>query len=245
MSQVPQKESTRVAKFIASSGLYSRREAERLILANRVSVNDVLIEDLGRQITPSDTVKVDGTLVHPETDEKLWLFHKPKGYICSRRDENDRPTVYDILPEEYSKLHLVGRLDYNTEGLLLLTNSPSIKRYLELPSNNFIRVYKVRVFGNLSEATIQKLENGIYCEGLQYKPCKIIILEQNTSNTWLEISLQEGKYREIRNMMEYARCQVSRLIRTSYGEFTLGNLKPGALALVDQQHLYMDEGQSQ
>lgn len=235
MSEIQTKETVRIAKFIASSGKCSRREAERLILEKRVKLNGKLVEDLGRQVAKGDILLVDDEPIMPELEEKIWLFYKPRGCICSRSDEQGRKTIYDILPEEMAKVHLVGRLDYNTEGLIILTNSPSIKRHMEMPSSGLIRKYKVRILGSISKDMRETLERGITHEGMRYKPCKVKVVSSKHAdaiNTWLEISLSEGKYREIRNMMDFAGCQVNRLIRTAYGEFSLGDMRPYDLRIV-------------
>ncbi|MCE2993094.1 MAG: pseudouridine synthase [Alphaproteobacteria bacterium] len=236
MSEIQKKETVRIAKYIASSGKYSRREAERLIVDLRVKLNGKIVEDLGRQVAKDDIILVDDEPITPELKEKIWLFYKPRGCICSRSDEQGRKTIYDVLPKEMAKVHLVGRLDYNTEGLIILTNSPAIKRHMEMPSSGMIRKYKVRILGSISDDMRANLEKGITHEGMKYKPCKVKVLlpkKPDAINTWLEISLSEGKYREIRNMMDFAGCQVNRLIRTAYGQFSLGDMHPYELKSVD------------
>ena len=218
----------RIAKLIAHSGLCSRREAERWIEQGRVKVDGVRITSAALDVSPEQEIRVDGKLLAEPEKAALWMFHKPKGCITSRKDEKNRQTVYDFLPPEMQQLHTVGRLDFNSEGLLLLTNHPPLKRYLELPSTGWKRLYRVRVHGRPSDATLQQLAKGVTIEGIRYKPIEVTIESsadgKTPSNVWLQVTLTEGKNREIRKVFEHFGHPVSRLIRIGYGPFRLGKL---------------------
>jgi 23S rRNA pseudouridine2605 synthase len=216
----------RIAKIIAQSGYCSRREAEQLILEERVQVNGKIITSPVTLIT-DHSIKIDGKLINQKQEIKLWLFHKPKGIITTSKDPKNRKTVFDILPKNLPRVITVGRLDYNTEGLLLLTTNGDLSRYIELPKNRWIRKYRARVFGKIDLERLGKLKNGIKIDGIKYGPIKVEVEIEKESNSWLKISLEEGKNREIRRVMEYCGLQVSRLIRISFGPFNLGDLPVG------------------
>lgn len=226
----------RIAKLIAARGLCSRREAERWIEQGRVSVDGMVLDSPALQVSEQQDIRVDGKALPKAASAKLWCFHKPKGCITSRKDEQDRPTIYHFLPASMQQLHTVGRLDFNSEGLLLLTNSPELKRRMELPETALQRVYRVRVQGIPTPATCKKLAAGVTVEGIRYKP--VIAAPQPGSsgrNSWLEVTLTEGKNREIRRLFEHFGHPVSRLIRTGYGGITLGDLAPGKCQPVPEE----------
>lgn len=223
----------RIAKVIAASGACSRREAERWIAEGRVKVDGDVIDSPALNVEPEQEIRVNGKLLQQPDKAKLWIFYKPKGCITSRKDEKGRKTIYDLLPKEMHTLHTVGRLDYNSEGLLLLTNHAALKRYLELPSTGWKRLYRVRVHGIPKDTTLKALAKGVTIEGIRYKPIEVMV-EGNTdrSNVWLQVALTEGKNREIRKVFEHYSHPVSRLIRIGYGPFQLGKLPIGAVDTV-------------
>jgi len=225
----------RIAKVLSRSGVASRREAERMIEAGRVVVNGAVIESPALNVTPSDKIVVDGKPVGTPDAPRIWLYHKPTGLVTTERDEKGRRTVFETLPEELPRVMSVGRLDLNSEGLLLLTNDGELKRKLELPSTGWLRRYRVRIKGSVSEASLEKLRAGITVEGVRYQPMEITFDRQQGANAWLTVALREGKNREIRRAMEAVGTTVNRLIRLSYGPFQLGNLKAGEVEEVKQR----------
>lgn len=216
----------RIAKLIAQSGRCSRREAEELIAEGRVQVNGLTINSPATFIT-DHSVKIDGKLINQKQQTRLWIFHKPQGFLTTTKDMKGRKTIFDILPKNLPRAISVGRLDYNTEGLLLLTTNGQLARHLELPKNKFVRKYRARVFGRLDYERLKKLEKGITVDGIRYCSIKAEVEIEKESNSWLKISLEEGKNREIRKVMEFLGLQVNRLIRVSFGPFQLGNLQIG------------------
>lgn len=218
----------RVAKAIAQSGFCSRREAESLILQHRVMVNGKIIEHPALFIT-DESIKIDGKLINNKQKTRLFLFYKPIGTICTSQDPENRPTIYSLLPKNLPRLISVGRLDFNTEGLLLMTTDGALARHLELPKNNFTRKYRVRVFGRLNHERLQALVKGITIDGIKYRSIKVEIDNEKESNSWLSVSLNEGKNREIRKIMEHLGLQVNRLIRVNFGPFCLEGLKIGEI----------------
>jgi len=225
----------RIAKVLSRAGIASRREAERMIEAGRVSVNGKLIDSPALNVTPNDRIVVDGKTVGEPDAARLWLYHKPAGLVTTERDEKDRPTVFDSLPENLPRVMSVGRLDLNSEGLLLLTNDGEMKRKLELPSTGWLRRYRVRINGSVSEATLDRLRAGIEVEGIRYQPMVVTFDRQQGANAWLTVSIREGKNREIRRAMQEVGVAVNRLIRVSYGPFQLGNLKQGEVEELKQR----------
>ncbi len=219
----------RIAKFLSRAGVASRRDAERMIAAGRVAVNGKLIESPALNVSEADTVAVDGKDVAPAEASRLWLYHKPAGLVTTARDEKGRETVFDTLPEDMPRVMSVGRLDINSEGLLLLTNDGGIKRKLELPSTGWMRRYRVRINGKPKDEDFAPLREGITVDGERFQPMSVTLDRQQGANAWITIGLREGKNREIRRAMEAVGFRVNRLIRISYGPFKLGDLKPGAV----------------
>lgn len=217
----------RIAKVLARAGIASRREAERMIEAGRVTVNGKTIDSPALNVTPSDKITVDGKPVAEPEPARLWLYHKPTGLVTTNRDEKGRPTIFDNLPEDMPRVMSVGRLDLNSEGLLLLTNDGGIKRKLELPSTGWLRKYRVRINGRPKDEDFAPLRQGLVIEGEKFQPMTVTLDRQQGANAWLTIGLREGKNREIRRAIEDIGFTVNRLLRVSYGPFQLGNLKPG------------------
>ncbi|MBR2125018.1 MAG: rRNA pseudouridine synthase [Acetobacter sp.] len=223
----------RIAKWLARAGVASRREAEHLIKEGRVSLNGRLVSHPATFVSDEDSILVDQTRVPPAERPRLWCYHKPKGLITTHKDPEGRPTVFDTLPHSLPRIMSVGRLDLNSEGLLLLTNDGALARRLERPSQGetkgFIRRYRVRVFGALNESYLFSLHKGCVVEDMHYGPIEVKIDSRKGHNSWLTLSLREGKNREIRKVLAALNLQVNRLIRMSYGPFHLGNLPRGAL----------------
>jgi 23S rRNA pseudouridine2605 synthase len=219
----------RIAKVIARAGLASRREAEQLILQGRVSVNGKTINSPALNVTASDKVVVNGKVVGTPDEPRIWLYHKPVGLVTTTKDEQGRPTIFDKLSEDMPRVMSVGRLDLNSEGLLLLTNDGGIKRKLELPSTGWLRKYRVRVKGAPSDEKLEPLRKGLVIDGERFQPMTVTLDRQQGANAWLTVGLREGKNREIRRAMADLGLTVNRLIRISYGPFQLGQLKAGAV----------------
>jgi 23S rRNA pseudouridine2605 synthase len=216
----------RVAKVIARSGFCSRREAEELIMEGRVKVNGVVIETPATIIT-DHSIKIDDKLLMEKKPPKIWVFHKPRGFITTNKDPKARKTIFEILPKALPRVVTIGRLDINTEGLLLLTNDGEVARYIELPSSKWTRVYRARVFGVIDMERLKKLQKGIVIDGIKYDGIKVEMEQMRDFNSWLKISLTEGKNREIKKVLEYFGLKVSRLIRISFGPFHLGKMAVG------------------
>jgi 23S rRNA pseudouridine2605 synthase len=216
----------RVAKVIARSGFCSRREAEQIISEGRVKVNGVVIETPATLIT-DHSIKIDDKLLTEKQPPKVWAFHKPRGFITTNKDPKARKTIFEILPKQLPRVVTIGRLDINTEGLLLLTNDGEVARYVELPSSKWSRVYRARVFGKIDMERLQKLQKGIVIDGIKYNGITVEMEQERDFNSWLKISLTEGKNREIKKVLEYFGLKVSRLIRISFGPFQLGKMAVG------------------
>lgn len=228
MSDIPPK-GDRIAKVLARAGVASRRGAEAIITAGRVHVNGKRIDSPALNVSDTDKITVDGKALAAAEPERMWLFHKPIGLVTSDADEKGRRTIYDILPEEMPRVMSIGRLDINSEGLLLLTNDGGIKRKLELPSTGWMRRYRVRINGRPTDTILDPLRGGVTVEGERFQPMQITLDRQQGANAWLTVGLREGKNREIRRAMESIGLTVNRLIRISYGPFQLGELKAGAV----------------
>lgn len=219
--------SERLAKFMARSGVCSRRQAEEYILQKRVTVNGEIVESPAFNVTGDEKILFDGEKLPEIQQTRLWLYHKPTGLVTTHKDEKERPTVFDNLPAGMPRVISVGRLDLNSEGLLLLTNNGELSRKLELPSNGWLRRYKVRVHGAVDGKKLKALLKGTVIDGVEYGPVKAEIESTQGSNSWLLVTLSEGKKREIRKVMKSIGLDVARLIRLSYGPFQLGSLKKG------------------
>lgn len=218
----------RIAKRIARAGLCSRRDAERWIADGRVVVNGDVLETPAFLVTDTDKIVVDGKPVGAAEATRLFMYHKPTGLVTSHNDDMGRDTVFQQLPEDLPRVVSVGRLDLNTEGLLLLTNDGALSRHLELPSTGWGRKYRVRVIGHVNPKRLEALENGITVDGIKYGSIKAQMDQgKEGANSWLTLVLREGKNREIRRVMEAMNLRVNRLIRVSYGPFDLGKLPRG------------------
>lgn len=219
----------RIAKRMARAGLCSRREAEVWISAGRVKVNGKPLDTPAFTVTSSDRIEVDGKLLGQRERTRLWLFNKPGGTVTTNRDPDGRKTVFELLPENLPRLMTVGRLDINTEGLLLMTNDGGLARVLELPSTGWLRRYRVRVHGKVDETALARLQDGIAVDGVLYGAINAELEHVQGSNSWLSVSLREGKNREIKKVMAALGLEVTRLIRISFGPFQLGDLPTGII----------------
>lgn len=217
----------RIAKYMARAGLCSRREAERWIEDGRVRVNGEVLATPACLVGEGDSVEVDGAPVGGKEPLRLFLYHKPAGLLTTNRDPEGRPTVFENLPKSLPRVVSVGRLDMTSEGLLLLTNAGELARHLELPETGWLRRYRVRVFGKPRERELDRLRRGITIEGVRYAGVEVSRERETASHTWLVFGLREGKNREIRKLCEHLGLKVTRLIRTAYGPFELGQLKEG------------------
>ena len=236
--------SERIAKCIARAGICSRREAEARINEGRVSVNGKTIHSPALNVTPGDKVIIDGKPLPAREPAQLWRYYKPRGLVVSARDEKNRQTIFDTLPAHLPRLITVGRLDMDSEGLLLLTNDGELARHLELPSTGWSRKYRVRVQGHVNEASLLPLADGVTIDGVRYGSVIARLDRQMSSNAWLTISIREGKNREVRRIMEHLGHNVGRLIRVSYGPFQLGDIEEGAVELVKARVLADQLGMS-
>ncbi len=217
----------RLSKFLAHSGYCSRREAEQFIKKNKVIINGNACDDFSYQVKENDDVFIGNTQIKEQKKIELYALNKPRGYITSKKDELDRKTVYDLLPLDKKNLLTIGRLDFNTEGLLLFTNNGEHKRYFELPKNKITRTYEVKVYGNINNSDIKKIEAGIMINGIKHQVKQITLIKKLKTNNWLRIRLVEGKNREIRKIFESLGFAVNRIIRTHYGSYSLNKMKRG------------------
>ena len=222
----------RIAKHIARAGLCSRREAEARILDGRVSVNGEIIASPALNVTASDSITVDGKPLPRREATRLWRYHKPRGLVVTDRDEKARETIFDSLAGKLPRVLSVGRLDMDSEGLILLTNDGGLARHLELPSTGWSRKYRVRVQGQVDPTALAGIADGITIDGIRYGKVIATLDRQMPSNAWLTVAIREGKNREIRRTMEYLGHKVSRLIRISYGPFQLGDLQDGEIVQI-------------
>jgi 23S rRNA pseudouridine2605 synthase len=227
----------RIAKLIARAGLCSRRDAERWIAEGRVAVDGAVLKSPAIAVTADSQIRVDGKPLPEPERARLWRYHKPAGLVTSHRDDRGRPTVFAALPEGLPRLVSVGRLDLNSEGLLLLTNDGGLARRLELPATGWARRYRVRVHGFVDPARLAALARGATVDGVAYGPIRASLDRQQGSNAWLTLSLHEGKNREVRRILEHLGYQVTRLIRLAYGPFQLGHLAKGAVEEVPRKVL--------
>lgn len=222
----------RVAKILARAGLCSRRDAERWIAAGRVALDGKPLTTPAVTVDDWRRLTVDGKPLPEREEPRLWRYHKPAGLVTSHRDPQGRPTIFERLPEELPRVVSVGRLDLNSEGLILLTNDGALARRLELPATGWVRRYRVRVRGAIDEAALHALARGVTVEGVRYGAIEARLDRRTGANAWLTVSLREGKNREVRRVLKHLGLEVSRLIRIAYGPFQLGKLEPGAVAEV-------------
>ncbi|WP_052134514.1 pseudouridine synthase [Sphingomonas sp. 37zxx] len=231
------KEGQRIAKLLARAGIASRREIERMIEERRIAIDGVPLETAATIITSLRGVTVDGNPVAAAEPARLFRYHKPPGLLTAERDPKGRPTIYDKLPRDLPRVIPVGRLDLNTEGLLLLTTDGELKRQLELPATGVKRTYRARAYGSVSQAQLEDLIEGVEIEGVRYGSIDANLERRTGANTWIEMTLTEGKNREVRRVLEYLGLQVSRLIRTSYGPIPLANMPAGMVDEIRQHDL--------
>ncbi len=231
------RESQRIAKLLARAGIASRREVERMIAEGRIALNGAPVETPATLLTSLHGVTVDGRPVKAAAPARLFRFHKPAGLLTTERDPKGRPTIYDRLPKGLPRLMPVGRLDMNTEGLLLLTTDGGLKRQLELPATGVERGYRARAFGATSQEQLERLIEGIEIDGVRYGPIDANLERRTGRNQWIELKLREGKNREVRKVLEHLGLKVSRLIRIAYGPFALGDLPAGGVDEIRQHDL--------
>jgi 23S rRNA pseudouridine2605 synthase len=217
----------RIAKRLARAGICSRREAERLIEAGQVRVNGKKISSPALNVIPEDQIIVSGKPVAEAAKTQIWLYHKPAGLVTTHKDPQGRKTVFDVLPKDMPRVISIGRLDLNSEGLLLLTNDGELARKLELPTNAWIRRYRVRAFGSFSAGMVERMQKPLTIDGVRYKPMEVAMESDSGTNRWFNVAIKEGKNREIRKIFEHFGLKVNRLIRVSYGPFNLGSLRHG------------------
>ena len=227
------KHGERIAKVIARAGLGSRREAEAWIAAGRVAVNGAVIASPALNVGPRDRIAVDGAPLPGRTRTRLFLYHKLRGLVTTHADPQGRDTLFRALPKHLPRLISVGRLDINTEGLLLLTNDGGLARVLELPATGWLRRYRVRALGRVTQEALDKLKDGVTIAGVRYGPIQATLDREQGANVWLTFAIKEGKNREVRKVLEHLGLRVNRLIRLSYGPFELGDLKEGAVEEVE------------
>jgi len=235
----------RIAKVIARAGLCSRRDAERWIAEGRVAVDGAVLTSPAVTVTASSEIRVDGKPLPAPERARLWRYHKPAGLVTSHRDERGRRTVFAALPPELPRLVSVGRLDLNSEGLLLLTNDGALARRLELPATGWMRRYRIRVHGFVDPARLASLARGVTVDGIAYGPIRATLDRQQGTNAWLTLSLSEGKNREVRRVLEHLGYPVTRLIRLAYGPFQLGHLAKGAVEEVTGKVLHDQLGRGE
>ncbi|UYH51319.1 rRNA pseudouridine synthase [Candidatus Kirkpatrickella diaphorinae] len=227
----------RIAKFLARAGVGSRRDVERMVAEGRIIVNNEVIQQPATFVTAQDMIRVDGAVIGPQERTRVWRYHKPTGLVTTHHDPQNRKTVFESLPPGLPRVISIGRLDLNSEGLLLLTNDGALARRLELPSHQWVRRYRVRVFGLVDEKRLAALAEGSVFDGVRYGAIQAGLDSRKGDNSWLTVSLQEGKNREIRRVMAALNLHVSRLIRVAYGPFQLGTLQKRALEEVPTKTL--------
>jgi 23S rRNA pseudouridine2605 synthase len=229
MSMAEAQRGDRIAKFLSRAGVASRRDAERMLAEGAIRLNGRTVNHPATFISAGDVVQVNGKVVDPPDRTRVWRYHKPEGLVTTHKDPEGRPTVFEKLKHQLPRVISVGRLDLTSEGLLLLTNDGGLARQLELPATGWLRRYRVRVFGVPDPGALQSLARGVTVDGVRYGSIEAEVDARKGDNTWLTVSLREGRNREIRRVMDHLGLSVSRLIRVAYGPFQLGNLKPGGI----------------
>src|SRR4051794_13688104 len=219
----------RIAKWLSRAGVASRRDVERMLTEGTIRLNGKVVTHPATFVSAGDVVQVAGKVVEPPDRTRMWRYHKPAGLVTTHKDPEGRPTVFEKLRQQLPRVISVGRLDLNSEGLLLLTNDGALARQLELPSTGWLRRYRVRVFGTPNEAALKSLVKGVTIEGVRYGPIEAEVDAKKGDNTWLTVSLREGRNREVRRVMAHLGMSVSRLIRVAYGPFQLGMLERGGV----------------
>jgi 23S rRNA pseudouridine2605 synthase len=227
----------RIAKYLARAGVASRREAEKLIEQGIVTVDGVTLTTPAFKVTADMDIRVDGTRINKPDAPRLWRFHKPDGLVTTHKDPQGRKTVFEALEGRLPRVISVGRLDLTTEGLLLLTNSGDLSRRLELPSTGWARRYRVRAYGKVSQRQLDALKDGVEIDGVQYGPVRATLDQYQGGNVWITLSINEGKNREVRNLMRHLDLHVNRLIRTAYGPFQLGRMPKSAVEEIPGKQL--------
>jgi 23S rRNA pseudouridine2605 synthase len=235
-------EGERIAKFLARAGVCSRRDAERLIGEGRVKLNGKVLDTPAIKVNPGDRVSVDGRSIGAAEPTRLWRYHKPSGLVTTHRDPAGRPTVFDHLPSGLPRVISVGRLDLNSEGLLLLTNDGALARRLELPASGLIRRYRARAYGRIDQGELDALKDGITIDGMRYGPIEATLERGQGANCWIHVAIAEGKNREVRRVLEAIGLKVNRLIRVAYGPFNLGTLGPGEVEEIPSKLLQQQLG---
>lgn len=227
----------RIAKYLARAGIASRRDAERLIEQGIVTVDGKVLESPAFKVMPGMEVRVDGVRVAAKEPVRAWRYHKPAGLVTTHKDPQGRPTVFEAVADRLPRVISIGRLDLSTEGLLLLTNDGALARRLELPSSGWVRRYRVRAYGRVTQKDLDALKDGVEIDGVRYGPVRAEIDQTQGGNQWITVSITEGKNREIRKLMEHLGMKVNRLIRTAYGPFQLGKLAKDAIEEIPTKQL--------
>lgn len=229
----------RISKKIASNSIYSRRQAESLVKQAKVSVNNIIVTNPTTLVRDTDVIKINSIgITAINSKPKVWLFNKPRGCLTTKSDPLNRPTIYKLLPHNMANNLYVGRLDFNSEGLLLLTNNGDIVQYLTSAKNQIKRIYKVKTFGSINQEKLDLLKKGIKLpNGIVYENIEATIIKQNNMQTWIQFVLLEGKNNEIRNICKFFNLQVSRLVRTSFGPFYLNKLAKGAVKEANDNYI--------
>jgi len=221
--------SERISKVIARSTQYSRRQVEKIIVEGRIRIDGKIIDRPNINVTSSNKIVLDKKIINFKAHDEIFIFNKPRGCLVTHSDPENRRTIFNIIPKKFEKYISIGRLDFNSEGLLLLTNNGDLKRYFELPKNNFGRTYKVKIQGKIDDKIIKTLKRGVFVNKIKYKPIIATIESSTSTYTWIMMTLKEGKNREIRNIFESFNMTVTRLIRISYGPYKLGNIQKGKI----------------